>query len=188
MTTASEDVSNREWTIDEYLKLDEGTRYELFDGKLVGMSPPTVAHQYSATRLGTIIDSIAMAYDLGICFDGPLEIALSERTVVQPDLTFFARETPYESVGDRLVAGTPDMIVEVLTPETVARDRGRKRGLYAAFGVEWLLLVDPTSRTAESYRHTGADGYSWRETASGSETLTCPVYPELSIDLAKIWR
>jgi len=187
MTTSSGEGSERSWTVDDYLQLDEGTRYELLEGELVGMPPPGVAHQHATTRLGTILDSIALAYDLGICFDAPLEVVLGRKTVVQPDLAFFRDDGDYRLLQSRAVVGAPDLIVEVVTPGTAAHVRGVKREIYAGAGVPWLVLVDVQSSMAETYRLTDSGTYSWSETASGDEVLRVPPYPELSIELAKVW-
>lgn len=187
MTTPSGDVSDRNWTVHEYLQLEEGTRYELLEGELVGMRSSGVDHQYTATRLGTVLDSIALAYDLGICFDAPLEIVLSRRTVVQPDLAFYENGRDFDVLKSRAVVGAPDMVVEVTTPDSVAYTRGMKREIYARAGIPWLILVDVQSETAETYRRTREGEYTWSETASGDQTLQVPLLPELSVELTKVW-
>ena len=187
MTTRQPEESGRGWTIEDYLQREDGLRCELLDGELVRMSPVPAAHQYTATRIGTIIDSIAMAYDLGICFDAPTEVMLSRETIVQPDLTFFAADYPFQTIQSRLVAGIPELVVEITCADSIARDRGKKRGLYAEAGIPWLILVDYKSHTAETYHCSKAEAYAWQETASANDTLEFPPHPELSIDLSRIW-
>lgn len=174
------------WTVQDYLQLEEGMRCELLDGELVRRKAPPAAHQFTATRVGTVVDSIAMAYELGVCFDAPTEILLSRSTVVQPDLAFFDADQSLQTIQSRLVAGVPRLVVEVTTTESISRDRGKKRGLYAEAGIPWLVLIDYDAHTAETY-HAKAEAYAWEETASNDGVLEFPPYPELSIELSKIW-
>jgi Uma2 family endonuclease len=107
--------------------------------------------------------------------------------VVQPDLAFYREDRNVRVLRSRAVVGAPDMIVEVTTPGSVAYTRGRKRAAYARAGVPWLVLIDVQSATAETYRRTDAGEYTWSETASGDEILRVPPYPDLSVELARIW-
>jgi len=50
----------------------------------------------------------------------------------------------------------PDVIVELLSPSTAAKDRGEKKDLYArVFGTAEYFLYDPDARKLEGYRLAG---------------------------------
>ena len=49
----------------------------------------------------------------------------------------------------------PDLAVEVLSPSTEARDRGRKTEVFARFGVAEYWIVDPVANTLEIYVNDG---------------------------------
>jgi Uma2 family endonuclease len=67
--------------------------------------------------------------------------------VVQPDVLYLSAERR-ERAGER-IEGAPDLVVEVLSPATVQRDRGEKLQLYAASGIREYWLVDPEARQIE---------------------------------------
>ncbi len=72
---------------------------------------------------------------------------LSNTDVVQPDLLFVAREREHVLRNGDNVRGAPDVVVEILSPATAARDGTFKRDLYAAHGVKEYWLVDPDAKT-----------------------------------------
>ena len=49
------------------------------------------------------------------------------------------------------VHGAPDLVVEILSPSTSARDRGYKKEVYEASGVPEYWIVNPVDRSIEVY-------------------------------------
>jgi Uma2 family endonuclease len=51
------DAAQKRWTVEEFLDWDDGTdrRYELVDGLVVAMAPPSEAHATIVMNLGTAI-------------------------------------------------------------------------------------------------------------------------------------
>lgn len=50
-----------------------------------------------------------------------------------------------------MVIGTPDLIVEIISPSSVQRDRYQKKELYERFAVREFWLVDPQNRSIEIF-------------------------------------
>ncbi len=182
-----ESEEERHWTIEDYRSLDDEERYEVLEGRLIMVPAPTMPHQQVITELGTLINGYVRDTGAGICFHAPFDVYLSKDTVVQPDFSFVTEERREEVLRHHGAIGAPDLVIEVLSPSTASRDRGEKRSIYAQAGVNWLLLVDPEGLTVEVFRLDEAGRYTWMDTASGVQTLTFGLFPELSIDLQKIW-
>jgi Uma2 family endonuclease len=148
------------FTVQDYLSWPEGERWELIYGEAWAMTPaPSVQHQRVVLDLATRIKGrIAEARRRGgggACevFVSPIDVVLAEDTVVQPDLVVVCDPG---KVRER-IEGPPDLVVEVLSPGSAARDRWTKRLLYERFGVREYLLVDPLEFIAEIYV-LGPDG------------------------------
>lgn len=56
------------------------------------------------------------------------------------------------------VHGAPDVILEVLSPESVSRDRSEKFDYYWQHKVPWYWIGDPVTGLLEEYRYT-PEGY-----------------------------
>lgn len=70
-------------------------------------------------------------------------------TVVQPDLVVVCDKTKLDQRGCR---GAPELVVEILSPSTAARDHVTKRALYDRHGVREYWLVHPLDRILMVYR------------------------------------
>ncbi|MEZ4862202.1 MAG: Uma2 family endonuclease [Caldilineaceae bacterium] len=140
------------WTYADYLRLpDDGNRYEIIQGVLHVANAPTPEHQYTVTELIFYLRQYVAAHPLGIVLTAPIEVHLSETTrPVQPDLIFVAndRQPP---PGQGFIDGAPALIVEVVSPTSIRRDRKIKFDLYEEAGVAEYWIVDPRTRSVEVY-------------------------------------
>ncbi|MFB9276525.1 Uma2 family endonuclease [Cohnella cellulosilytica] len=141
-------------TYDDYAAMpDDGNRYEIIDGVLEMMSPgPMTIHQAVSGELEFLLmQSCRSEY---VIFDAPLDVILSRTTVLQPDIIMIHRSR-LEIVKKHGVEGSPDLVVEILSPSTRKRDKVVKAAAYAKHQVPEYWLVDPEARTLEQYRLDG---------------------------------
>jgi Uma2 family endonuclease len=142
-------------TYDEYAALrDDGRRDQFLKGELVMTPSPTRWHQEISMTLGTALREHAVRHALGTVLAAPLDVALDEHTVVQPDLLFVSTNQG-AILRDANLADLPDLGVEILSPGTEWIDRLRKLDLDARFGVghDWIVEVD--ARTIEEFELHG---------------------------------
>ncbi len=130
----------------DYLLLPEGKRYEILDGELYVNAAPNTRHQRVSRRLKVALIRHVEDGDLGEVFDAPYDVILSDEDVVQPDI-FFVAKNQSSIVGELNLRGTPNMVVEILSPGTRGRDIDLKRKTYARFGVQEYWIVDPDAET-----------------------------------------
>jgi Uma2 family endonuclease len=174
-------------TYRDYVALpDDGKRYELHDGDLVELTSPTLRHQRALRHLVGILDRHVRTLNLGEVIPAPFDVILSATTVVQPDIVFVARDRA-RALTDRGIEGTPTLVVEILSPSTAGRDRGRKKALYARHGLPYLWLVDPGDESLEAYE-LRADGYVLVGRRAGRTSGSLPPLPDLAFAPAELWQ
>ena len=173
-------------TYDDYRNTPDDERYELLGGELVMAPAPRLSHQRVAMRLGALFHVFVQERGLGEVFSAPCDVVLSNTDVVQPDLLFVAREREHVLQGGDNVRGAPDVVIEILSPATAARDRTIERALYAQHGVKEYWLVDPDSKTVtvlllEERRFAEAGAYG------PGQNVTSPTLPGFGFDPAEIF-
>lgn len=87
-----------------------------------------------------------------------------------------------------MINGTPDLVVEVLSPPTVRRDRGKKSRRYFLSGVREYWLVDPQERLLEVFVPGEKD---WQRTGvyeeEDEELVASAVLPGLEVKARDIF-
>jgi len=175
------------WTYADYLRLPEdGRRYEIIEGVLYVSPAPKYLHQFVAGALAALLWNYVRKRQLGLVLSAPFEVHLSEHTrPLQPDIIFIRadQEPDTEAVA---FEGVPDLVVEILSPSSVRRDRIAKFAAYEKAGVSEYWIVDPETRAVEVYVLN--DGlYQQYIHAVGSASITSTVFPDLSLPLAELF-
>lgn len=150
MTAASPTRSRpRRWTYADYLRIPaDGKRHELIDGRHFVSPAPDYDHQSVVLEIARRLGEQIQDRGQGIVMVAPLDVHLPPCTVLQPDVMAM-RGVPDDLRGKKKLTKAPELVVEVLSPSTAARDRSLKRRRYAAAGVLEYWLVDPVARTIE---------------------------------------
>ena len=86
----------------------------------------------------------------------PTGVVLDDENGLQPDILFISNDRR-GIISERGVDGAPDLIAEVLSPPTRARDLGIKLRRYAAAGVPHYWTLDPVACVLEE-RHLTDSG------------------------------
>lgn len=121
---------------------------ELIDGNVVLMSPrPTLNHNRVAFNIAYLFEDYLKGKRCTVYADGS-DLYLSEQDRFVPDVMVVCDPDKLKTKG---VFGAPDLVVEVLSPSSAIRDRGKKKDAYEKHGVREYWLVDPVSKTIEQY-------------------------------------
>jgi Uma2 family endonuclease len=127
---------------------DEDTRAEWVDGEIVLMSPSSAEHQLVLGFLYKLVDGFVLAHQLGTVLFAPFLMRLTNRpSGREPDLLFIATAHA-DRLRETYVDGPADLVVEIVSPESDARDRGEKLVEYEAAGIPEYWLLDPLRREA----------------------------------------
>ena len=178
------------WTYEDYAVLPEDCkRYEIHEGELCELTAPGLRHQVISGNLNEVLRAHVKARGLGIVLYAPLDVILSTdpaaTTVLQPDLLYV--ETSCSRVlRMRGVEGPPTLAVEIFSPSTLRIDRGRKRRLYARYGVPYLWFVDPVAREIEALA-LAAGEYTLAARVSGAQPVDLPPFTDLGLVPDSLW-
>lgn len=181
-------------TVEDYLAWgDDSPRCELIKGMVYDMATLSAEHQRLVARLHYELE----AYRRGNLKSGggdagpaceilfsPIDVILSDISVVQPDLIVVCRP---EIIVDGRVRGAPDLVVEVLSPSSAAKDQKFKRRLYETAGVPEYLIIDPVGRYAELYILGADDRYPAPEILVAEDVLTLRVAPGFTLTLSDVF-
>ena len=115
-------------TYEEYLAwAGEDLWSEWVDGRVIVFMSPLIGHQYVVSFLFTLVRLYADLLKLGAVLPHQTELLiLGGRVSREPDLVFVTTAN-LDRVTDRRVAGMADLVVEVVSDDSVARDRRDKR-------------------------------------------------------------
>lgn len=130
---------------------DEDIKAEWVEGEVIIMSPASAKHVRLAGFISQIMGTFARQRRLGEVLGPELQIHLAQaRRWRVPDLLFVAAER-LEMIKVTHVEGAPDLIVEIVSPDSQARDWREKYLEYEAAGVREYWIIDPMSERVEAY-------------------------------------
>lgn len=171
----------RRYTYKDYLTWPENERWEIIDGVVYNMTPaPKVRHQRIVSRI-----DYEFTIKLKEClhFVAPTDVVFDEQNVVQPDLFVICDKS---KVTEDNIQGTPDLIIEVVSPGTEVKDRREKKDIYERFGVKEYIIVFPEREYVERYclkenKYGSSEIFNW------DEVLNLSTF-EIEINLCEIFE
>lgn len=146
-------------TAEELMQLPhgEGFRYELINGELQKMGSPGLPHGRITMRLSVPLGQFIYEHDLGEIFAAETGYQLSSNpdTVLAPDISFVSKRRLAESgetYYNRYWQGTPDLVVEVLSPSDRPSKVNTKLSRWLSYGAKQVWIVSPKNGTVTVYR------------------------------------
>lgn len=136
---------------------DEDVFAEWVDGEVIVAGPASDQHQDLADLLTAVLRDFVETFHLGVVRSAPFQMKL-EKSGREPDLLFLAVAHRGRLQPARLDRPA-DLVVEILSPESVGRDRGEKFYEYEAAGLPEYWLLDPQMKRAEFYQLDTAGQY-----------------------------
>ena len=135
------------YTIKDIYALPEGRRAELIDGQIYDMAPPAREHQKIVAQLIRIIGNYIEAKN-GDCevYPAPFAVFLNEdeKNYVEPDISVVCDK---DKLSDKGCNGSPDWIIEIVSPSTERMDYGIKLFKYRSAGIREYWIINPQKKT-----------------------------------------
>jgi Uma2 family endonuclease len=169
---------NATYSYADYLTWKFEGYVELLKGKISKMAAPTRNHQRVVLRLGTLLDNY-LEKSRCQAFVAPFDVRLLDQkkisnsnknvySVVQPDVCVICDESKLDDKG---CEGSPDLIVEILSPSTKKKDLEDKFELYEFNGVKeyWIVSVNDETFTVFDLDDNGK--YQLRKIYADEESI-----------------
>lgn len=121
---------------------------EMINGQVIMMSPrPSINHNRIS---GNIYRVFANFLDGKTCeaFGDGVDLYLTDKDRFIPDGMIVCHRNIIQKDG---IHGTPDLVVEILSPSTARNDRKHKKDVYEAAGVREYWIVEPETKSVEVY-------------------------------------
>jgi Uma2 family endonuclease len=136
--------------LEVYEMLPIGTPAEVLHNTIYMSPAPSFEHQNLIGDIFFGLKLFAKKSNLGTCVMSPVDVYLDDDNIVQPDIIFLLNNS-LKLVKSGKIKGTPDLIVEILSPGNEKHDLEKKKTLYEQFGVKEYFIVSPKTRTVISH-------------------------------------
>ncbi|MBN1287473.1 MAG: Uma2 family endonuclease [Anaerolineae bacterium] len=176
-------------TYEEFLEwADEDTRAEWVDGEVIMYTAPVGGrHQKLIHFLLHLLDAYLAERPVGEVYSGPYPVKLGpDLPGREPDIIFVAAEH-MDRYKETHLDGPPDIAVEIISPGSIAVDRGSKFYEYETASVREYWLIDPLRKEADFYRLSD-EGHYGRVQLDETGYFRSEVLPEFRLDPGWLWR
>ncbi len=180
------------FTYGNYVTWPDDERWELIDGCAYNMSPaPSRRHQKISREIEKHIVIFLTDKPCEVYY-APFDVRLPEAdeadediyTVVQPDIVVVCDKKKLDDKGCR---GAPDLIIEILSPSTNAKDTKIKLALYERHGVKEYWIVHPIDNIVWVFKLGKNKLYGRPAVYDENDKITTPILKGLEIDLGLVF-
>jgi Uma2 family endonuclease len=167
--------------------LDEDTFAEWVDGEIIEMPPVRDEHQFILGFLYRLLMAVVEEPELGLVYLAPFKLHLPSRpSGREPDM-FFLHSEHADRAHPTYVEGPADLVVEIVSRESIQRDYQVKRAEYEAAGILEYWVIDPLQKTATFY-HLGENGRYRAARLDANGIYTSRVIPGLRLRVSWLWQ
>ncbi len=165
---------------------DEDTLAEWVDGKVEIMSPASAEHQDLSSFLTAMLRWYAEDHG-GKVLAAPFQMRLDNvRRGREPDVIFLLPAS-LPRLQRNYLDGPADLAIEIISPESIVRDRGAKYAEYEAGGVREYWVLDHATRRADFFV-LDAEGRYQRAVPDANGHYQSTVLPDFWISVNWLWQ
>ena len=177
----------------DYQEWPDHERWELIDGIAYDMSPaPSRKHQKILGELHRQISTFLLDKTCDV-YMAPFDVRFPEpdekeeqiKTVLQPDISVICDPAKLDEKG---CLGSPDLIIEIVSPATVQKDMREKLFIYEKFGVKEYWIIHPVDEILMVFKLLPGNKYGRPDIFSSLEQVKVGILPDLTIHLATVFK
>jgi len=163
----------------------ENVRAEWVDGEVILLSPINIPEYRLNIWLVKLVESVA-GNDEGEVFGIEVQIRLPNiKRRRNPDVLFVSRKRE-KIIKHNFIDGPPDLIMEIVSPDSEARDWRDKYLDYEQSGVREYWIIDPQAQRVEAYSLSRQKKYRRIKEADGA--IKSKVIRKLLVRPAWLWQ
>lgn len=176
----------RNYSYADYLTWNGEERWEILDGTAYLQSAPSRIHQEISGELyrqfaNYLQGKSCRVYHAPFCVRLDVEDNDNDvKNVVEPDITIVCDSTKLDKRGCK---GTPDLIIEILSPLTSKMDKVFKFNKYEKAGVKEYWILEPDQKIVSVFSLQLNDKYGRPEMYTDEDKAKISIFPDLEIDL-----
>lgn len=188
ITSLSQLDFSQEYTYADYLKWQLKESIELIKGKISLMSPaPVRVHQKISMELSYLIRKFLEGHPCEV-YTAPFDVRLTNKdgkeSVVQPDISVIC---DLSKLDDKGCVGSPDIVIEILSPSNHKKEMDSKFDLYQESGVKEYWIVEPNTKTVLMYVLEN-DKFIGLKPFSEGQQITSTVLTGFSVGIDEIFK
>ena len=179
------------YTYKDYLTFPNDERIEIVEGELYNMSPaPARIHQKLISNISYELQHYIKSNN-GECevYVAPFDVILknddeetiNSKSVVQPDISVICDKNKLTDSG---CTGSPDMIIEVVSPSNSSHDYITKLNLYQKYKVKEYWIIDPRVKKTYVYKLGENEFYDMVNSYTFQDKVKVNIYDDLEIDFS----
>ena len=174
----------RRYTCEEVDSLEIDERYELIDGEIYVMASPLRAHQQISVELLRQLSNFLFRKTCKV-YCAPFAVYLNNDnyTKVEPDIVVVCDKS---KLTDKGCNGAPDLIIEILSPSSLRRDKITKFNKYLDAGVREYWIIEPESKIASVYLLKNGEYFA--KSYSETDTISVNVLDGCHIELKHVFE
>lgn len=182
-----EQYETKRFTYADYLTWPENTPVELIEGIPYAMTTPMRIHQ---EVVGEVLRQIANYLVDKPCevYTAPFDVRLADSkakdkdiiNVVQPDISVICDK---EKLDDKGCLGSPDLVIEVVSPSSVAKDNIEKLNLYEKYAIKEYWIIHPADKLISVYRLDSTRRYARPIIYLFNQEVPIGIFQDLKISL-----
>ena len=182
-----------DYTVEDYLSWQFDELVELIKGKVFRMS--SAPYPWHQDISGFLFSSIYQFFKGKSCkcYHAPFDVYLNIKhpktgktnTVVQPDITVICDP---EKIKEHGCIGSPDMVIEILSPGTRKKDIQIKHELYEECGIKTYWIVFPNEEIIEIFELDDNGKYQRIGGYSDDDELSSGLLPGLKITVKDVFE
>lgn len=174
------------YTVEEFEKI-RAVGWEFIDGEIIKMEAPGRVHQEILMELSAQFHACLRGKKCRV-YPAPFDVHLGiddhgDPITVQPDISVICDP---DKLKGRDCQGAPDLVVEITSPTTRSKDRGKKLNWYRRCGVKEYWLVDPDVQDIQVLI-LGEKNYSLIGYYKSPEKIKVSVLDDCEIDLSLVF-